>query len=101
MTLYETLAKAQRNFLVAVFAVWLLQFLAVVTMPRQGALLVNCAAITVMLLAFVYFYRSARCPRCSAKLWLLVSRLVPMRPFKPKLSNCPSCGVPAHEPAAA
>lgn len=101
MTIYQQLSKVQRNFGVTVFLAWLAGFLSTLTGRPRIALIVLCISLGVMLVAFIYFYRSARCPRCGEKLWLKVGRIVPLRPFKPKVFQCPSCGVSVHELAEA
>jgi hypothetical protein len=101
MIIRELLARKQRNFIVAVFLAWLASFAAMVTLRPQSALLITCAAIAVMLAAFVYLYRSARCPRCATKLWLLLYKLVPIGPFRSHLNHCPACGASVSEPAEA
>jgi DNA-directed RNA polymerase subunit RPC12/RpoP len=100
MTTYQRLSKVQRNFVVAVFLAWLAGFLSTLTGRPLAAFIVLCISILVMLAAFIYFYRSARCPHCGEKLWLKVGRIVPLGPFKPKVLQCPSCGVSVHEKLA-
>ena len=100
MTILDTLAKAQRNFIVAVLAAWLVGPIAMVTVPPQLAVQVGFGAIAVMLAAFGYLHRASRCPRCHAGLWLSLHKLVPLGPFRPRLNHCPSCGVLVSERAA-
>jgi hypothetical protein len=101
MTIYQQLSKVQRNFVITVFLAWLAGFLSTLTQIPVLALAVLCSSLVVMLVAFIYFYRSARCSHCNEKLWLKVGRIVPLGPFKPKLTQCPSCGVSVHELAEA
>ncbi len=100
MTIRDLLARTQRNFIVTIFLAWLAGFMAMVT-RAQLALLAACASLAIMLAAFVYLYRSARCPRCAAKLWLLLYKLVPLGPSRPQLNHCPSCGISVSESAEA
>ena len=101
MTIRERLARTQRNFVATFILAWLAAFLSTATGRPQLVLLVFCAAIPVMLGAFVYLFRSARCPRCTKRLWLLLHKLVPFSPFRPRLNHCPSCGVSVGESAEA
>ena len=101
MTILDTLAKAQRNFIVAVLAIWLVGLIAMITVPPRLVVLVSFGVIAVMLGAFGYLHRTTRCPRCHAGLWLSLHKLVPLGPFRPRLNHCPSCGVSVGERAAA
>jgi len=97
MTIRERLARIQRKFVAVVFLAWVASLTAMVVAPTQVALMVGVAAIAVMLAAFVQLWRAARCPRCCAKLWLSLHKLVPAGPFPPKLNRCPSCEVSVGE----
>lgn len=99
MTIREFLASTQRNFIVAVLLAWLASPVAMVTLPPRAALLVTGAAMAVMVGAMLYLYRAARCPRCAARLWLSLYKLVPVGPFRTRLDHCPACDVPVTEPA--
>ena len=99
MTIRELFAKVQRNFVFVVFLSWAAATLAMSTLQLPWGLYADCAAVAVMLAAFVYLYRVARCPRCGAKLWLSLNKLAPLGPFRPRLNNCPSCGTSADDPA--
>ena len=101
MSIREQLAKHQRKFGLTVLTAWAAGVMAMITLPSQLALIAQCIAIVVMLAAFVYLYRSARCPRCSSKLWLSLHKLVPLTPFKPRLNHCPACGVSVSDSAEA
>ena len=101
MTIREQLARTQRVFVATVFLAWLAAFLLGFTARPQIAFLAWCAAIAVVLGAFVYLFNSARCPRCAKRLWLLLYKLVPLGPFSSQLNHCPSCGVAVNEPAEA
>ena len=99
MTIRELLAKIQRTYVAVVFLAWVAGSTAMVVARTQIVLIVAVGAITVMLAAFVYLWRAARCPRCGARLWLSLHKLVPVGPFPPKLNRCPSCGVSVSDPA--
>ena len=99
MTIRELLARIQRKFVALVFLAWVAAWAAMLMARPQTALLASVAAIAFILAAFVYLWRSARCPRCAARLWLLLHKLVPFSPFQPKLNHCPSCGVSVSESA--
>ena len=99
MTIRKLLARIQRTFVAVVFLAWVAGWTAMAMARSQIAFFVSAAAIAVMLAALVYLWRSARCPRCAARLWLSLHKLVPIAPFPPKLDHCPSCGVSVSESA--
>ena len=101
MSIRELLAKKQRKFIGIMLLAWALSIVAVVALPGHAALVTQYAAIAVMLVASVSLYRTARCPRCSAKLWLSLHKLAPLGPFQPRLNHCPACGVSTNDPAEA
>ena len=98
MTIRDLLAKAQRNFIVMIVVTWLAFLLVSFWLPPRHTLFFICVFFVFIAAAFVYLYRSARCPRCDAKLWL---SLRPVYSFGPKLNHCPSCGVSVNELADA
>ena len=97
MSIHERLARVQRKVVVTVLLSWLAGFLSTLTQRPQLAFFVLCASIIVMLGALFYFYQATRCPQCGKRLWLHVSKIVPLGPFKPRLDHCPSCKVSVHE----
>jgi hypothetical protein len=101
MTILEYLSGVQRRSVLAILGAWCAGVVAMLLLRPSIALPVLYSSLLAMLATFVYFYRAAHCPRCGAKLWLRMSRIVPIGPFKAKLAQCPSCRVSVHLPAEA
>src|SRR4249919_1990282 len=101
MTIRELLARKQRNCMISIFVAWLAGVLASAALRPEWALFVLVTTLSVMIAALVYLHRSARCPRCAAKLWLSQHKMVPLGPFRPKIDHCPSCGISVSESAQA
>ena len=99
MSIYTKLASVQRRLIAITLLAWLAGFLSILSLPPRITLVILCASIAVMLGALVYFYQATRCQRCGKRLWLHVSKIVPLGPFKPRLDYCPSCKVSVHAEA--
>jgi hypothetical protein len=96
MTIYELLARTQRIFVAWVFIAWLAGFVAMLSLRPQLAILGMVLSVAALLMAFVYLLQSARCPRCAARLWLSLHKLVPIG-RRPRMQECPSCGISVSE----
>lgn len=96
MTIYGLLARTQRIFAVWVFIAWLGGFVAMLSLRPEFAILGMVLSIAAMLMAFAYLIQSARCPRCGARLWLSLHKLVPIG-RRPRMQACPSCGISVSE----
>lgn len=96
VTIYERLARTQRIYVAWVFVAWLAGVVAMLSLPPAGALSVLVLSIAAILVALAYLIQSTRCPRCAARLWRSLHRLVPIG-RRPKLQQCPSCGISMSE----
>ena len=101
MTLVERLQKKQRQHLLALLVIGLFNLGAY--LAHSIVLVVISAALVFALAVFavIDLYRSARCPKCGHKFWLVVSKIAPLLRSKPQLDSCPSCGYPTDKQSVA
>ena len=99
MTIREQIQRKARPLRLGFFAAWALMAIPMLFKlepPYSYAIGVGVALVALVLLVA---YRSIRCPRCGASLWLAgMGFLAPNATSGPG-HNCPKCGVGFGEPA--
>jgi hypothetical protein len=94
MTTHQYLSAIQRNVVTTTFLAWVAGVVVMAKQRPDVALAVCCVSMAVMLGAFLYLYRSARCQRCGESLWLRMHRIAPVQ--RARGSRHPEARVAGH-----
>jgi hypothetical protein len=101
MSIVERLRRKQLQHLAAMLSVALLNMVAYLTHSIPLILASLVLVLATMVGSMLDLYISARCPKCGYKLWLVVAKIAPLWLFKPRIHQCPSCGLSTTAPSVA
>ena len=93
MSIVERLRRKQLQHVAAMLSVALLNMAAYLTHSITLIFASVVLVLAVMVGSMLDLYLSARCPKCGYKFWLVAAKIAPFCLFKPRIHQCPSCGL--------